>query len=258
MERLSDFYNKHKCIPFDSVPVYPLTHRAQVWFADTIIALGNNFVAETFKPHTSGRVISLDLFHYDLGINDLSNKDFISSKKRFVWFGSRGAVRKGLDLVLDIFLKRPDLELYVCGLNSDEKDFYQIYKGAFHYPNVHNMGFMNMESEEFRNLMLNTSAVIFPTIWEGGGGAVLNLIGYAGLIPIVSRNMGLDLFGYECLIDEINEEGVNKAIENYLNFSPQDIKQKSEALRALIREKHSYELFRRNLKNIFLENETES
>lgn len=38
----------------------------------------------------------------------------------FLWFGSAGAIHKGLDILLDTFKNVPKGELYIAGLCKDE------------------------------------------------------------------------------------------------------------------------------------------
>lgn len=46
-------------------------------------------------------------------------------RENFLWLGSRGAVLKGLDLVLEAFARMPDLQ--VSGPVEDEADFAAAY-----------------------------------------------------------------------------------------------------------------------------------
>jgi len=254
MKRLSQFNTLHGIIPFDSAPVHPQSYRAQVWFADTIIALGNDFVRQTYLEHTSARVESLDLFYFPVNIKKLAVKNYSLSQNKFLWFGSRGAVRKGLDLALDVFRRRPDLELYVCGLNEAENIFINLYKDSFLEPNIHNLGFVKMESEEFKELMTEVSAFIFPTIWEGGGGAALNLVANAGLIPIITRNLGLDFDNEEYLIYDFTSDDLENSINKYLQLSSDALKAKTEKLKNYISGRHTYEAYRSRMKEIIQSN----
>jgi glycosyltransferase involved in cell wall biosynthesis len=250
MKRLDQFAGRHGIIPFDSVPVYPKSFRAQIWFADTIIVLGNEYVRQTYLEHTSAKVESLDLFYFPVKMNSEPEKDYIKSQKKFLWFGSRGAVRKGLDLALDVFMKRSDIELFVCGLDRAEKLFAELYSEAFKYPNIHDLGFVKMESGEFRDLMSEVSAFIFPTIWEGGGGASLNLVGNAGLVPIVTKNLGLDFEHEEYLIEDFTPEELEKSIDRYLELSTDSLKAKTEKLKKYVSERRTYDAYRSGMKEI--------
>jgi hypothetical protein len=42
-------------------------------------------------------------------------------KNNFLWFGSKGTINKGLDLLLDIFGQNGDLNLYIWGLTKKSK-----------------------------------------------------------------------------------------------------------------------------------------
>ncbi len=62
-------------------------------------------------------------------------------KKHFLWFGSVGAVHKGLDWLLEIFAHHPDLHLHICGQVEREKDFYSVYEHELkNLPNIHYHG----------------------------------------------------------------------------------------------------------------------
>jgi len=161
--------------------------------------------------------------------------------------------RKGLDLALEVFARRTDIELFVCGLDTVEKVFAGIYAEAFMKPNIHNLGFVKMEHEDFRKLMSDVSAFIFPTIWEGGGGAALNLVGNAGLVPIVSRNLGLEFNNQEYLVEDFTADALERAVDDYLRLNESSLQAKSEALKKYISERHTYPNYRASLKKILEE-----
>jgi hypothetical protein len=94
-------------------------------------------------------------------------------------------------------------------------------------------------------------AAIFPTCWEAGGGAMLNLIACAGLIPIVPENIGLDFKNHEIFIEDIFEDNcIQKAMIKYDSLTAKQIKKNSYFLRQYIRENHTMADFSSNLKRI--------
>ena len=250
LKKMQHFYSKYGKILPESVPIYPFCLRTQVAFADKVITLGNEWVSDTYKD-LNKNTVNLNLMFHDVGSIDLEKKDFENCKNNFIWFGSNGAIRKGLDLTLEYFKNNPSKYLYICGLNQSEYRFKQLFDDAFNMPNVKNLGFIKMESIEFFELMNKCCAAIFPTCWEAGGGAMLNLIACAGLIPIVPENIGLDFKNHEIFIEDIFEDNcIQKAMIKYDSLTAKQIKKNSYFLRQYIRENHTMADFSSNLKRI--------
>lgn len=247
LKRIYALYKKTNKIFLQSSRIYPLQWKAQHFFADAIIALGNNFVAEKYKEKYPGKVYSVDLFYFDIGTIKIQNKDFSLARNNFLWFGSAGAVHKGLDLVLDFFSKNKHLNLYIAGLNKKEDKFIQYYKDSFSLPNIFNLGFVQLQSNEFKVILNRCGAIITPTISEGGGGATVNVIAAGGLLPIVTKNIGLDFYGYETIITEFNLQALSQAISKYLAMTNSQLKESAQQLMACFREKHTIDKFKEQI-----------
>ncbi len=136
------------------------------------------------------------------------NKDFRRAARRFMWLGSSGMVHKGLDLVLEAFADMPELELVVCGPASGESDFENLYRRELYdTPNIRTLGWTDVTSPRFASIIGGASAMVYPSCSEGSAGSVIVGL-HAGLIPIISRETGVDVqdFGVElasCTVDEI-------------------------------------------------------
>ena len=174
--------------------------------ADCITVLGNQMTVDTFR-YTGKPVYRIPLssaaeFPWD------ETKDFDRVGRRFLWLGSSGMVHKGLDLVLEAFAGMPELELVVCGPVGDEPDFQKLYhRELFETPNIHTRGWVDVTAPEFAAIVADVAGMIYPSCSEGAAGSVIVGL-HAGLIPIVSRETGVDVnkFGIElpkCSIDEI-------------------------------------------------------
>ena len=113
--------------------------------------------------------------------------------KKFVFFGSLGAVHKGLDLLLEVFSKMAtDCTLYVCSGYEDEEDFCNLYyKELYETPNIIPMGFVDIKSEKFKEMISACAYTILPSCAEGCAGSILTVMS-GGLIPIVSDVCGFD------------------------------------------------------------------
>lgn len=125
-----------------------------------------------------------------------SDKDFDAVRKSFLWFGSGGLVHKGLDLLLDAFADMPDYHLTICGplgARGKEKDFEQAFhKELYETPNIHTVGWMNIATTRFVDIANKCIALIYPSCSEGQAGCVITCM-HAGLIPIASRESGVDV-----------------------------------------------------------------
>lgn len=186
---------------------YELPNKA-IEYADCATVLGNEFTLSTYKYAQKPLYpipISSPLVYPWPG-----DKDFEACRKHFVWFSSGGLVHKGLDLLLDVFLQIPDYHLTICGPVNKEEDFIQaFYKELYQTPNIHTVGWVNIDSDQFREIINSCIGLVYPSCSEGQSGAVVTCL-HAGLIPIVSYESGVDVHDFglilkECSIAEIKD-----------------------------------------------------
>lgn len=120
-------------------------------------------------------------------------KAFADCRRRFLWFGSGGMVHKGLDRVLEVFAGLPELELAVVGPVDRERAFVKAFRRElFETPNIVCHGWMEIGSPVFRALADRTLALVYPSCAEGQNGGAVTCM-HAGLLPVLSRESGLDL-----------------------------------------------------------------
>lgn len=121
------------------------------------------------------------------------NKDIIRDKRNFLFFASGGQVHKGLDLLLDIFSEDGfPCNLYICSSFMNEEDFCQLYHHELNKcPNIFPVGFVDINGAVFREITEKCAFMIMPSCSEGCAGSVLTAMS-AGLIPIISRECGID------------------------------------------------------------------
>jgi hypothetical protein len=120
-------------------------------------------------------------------------KDWFAAKTRFLWFGSSSWVHRGLDLVLEAFMQTPDLELFICG--SDRR-FLGVYaEDLKKCRNIHHVGFVTPDSEQFRGLVSKTAAVVYASAAEGCSTSIVQCMRF-GLIPIVTEATGLSVHDF--------------------------------------------------------------
>lgn len=175
-------------------------------FADCATILGNDFTQSTFRyakkplyPIPISTTVRYPWFE---------EKDYDKCRKRFLWIGSSGLVLKGLDLVLEAFSQMPEYSLTICGPIKQEADFERaFFKELYQTPNIRTIGWMDINSPQFTDIVMNNIGMIYPSASEGQAGSVVQCM-HAGLIPIISYQSGVDIrnFGItlcECSIDEI-------------------------------------------------------
>ncbi|MBX4192201.1 glycosyltransferase [Candidatus Parcubacteria bacterium] len=172
--------------------------------ADTISGVCGPFPTSTYS--TLGKPI--DMIH----VSSSHTFEETSHGKKFLWFGGAGAVHKGLDLVLEAFAHMPERELVVCGKFEGEKDFVDAYKKELHEtPNIHTVGYVKPDSEQFKEIAKECCAVISVSASEGTASSVV-LAMHAGLIPIVNKETGVPVQDFGVLI-ESNVEAIQEAVQ---------------------------------------------
>jgi glycosyltransferase involved in cell wall biosynthesis len=210
--------------------------------ANCATIIGNEFTMSTFryanKPLYRIPISTVKQFMW------LKDKNYDKCKKHFLWFGGSGLVLKGLDLVLEAFSNMPDLKLTICGPIHDEKDFESsFYKELYQTLNINTIGWVDIGSSEFLDIIKNNIAVIYPSSSEGQAGAVIQCL-HAGLIPIVSLQSGLDIsddFGItlkKCSIEEIIE-----STRSISALSSKELKMMSRKAWEFARANHTREKF---------------
>lgn len=219
--------------------------------SDDLIIIGNEITKESFEKYNTGNSLYTINPPFYKKINELD----LSKKKRnkFLWFGSYGLIHKGLDVVIESFLERPDLELNICGYLDGESEFIDCYRNELNKAsNIKLHGFVNIEGEKFKSIVEECSFVILTSVAEGLATAVVTAMGNGGLIPIVTKETGIDVsLGIEVLENEKNE--LLKSIELSQAFTQQQINEKSKYLLKKINTEFSEEVFEINLRKILTE-----
>jgi glycosyltransferase involved in cell wall biosynthesis len=152
------------------------------------------------NPYNAKSSIRYFKKHYLLAPTGLVNSSykFVENKsedasRHFVWFGSSGAIHKGLDLLIDVFNEIPYLTLHICGLSKKEK--YLLKNKS---DNIIDHGLVDVQSEVFLNEIVNKCAfAILPSCSEAMSTGIITCMRH-GIIPIVSLDTGLDIhdFGF--------------------------------------------------------------
>ena len=255
LERVAEFFEKEKLLCISSARLAPATWRCQIVFADLIIALGNSFVVSTYKQYNINRVEPLNIFFKSSCLIDLSKKDFTVSKSNFLWWGSAGAIHKGLDLILQLFARRSDIKIFVCGYRNEFPFDDYLMQMMSKNLNIIDLGFVQVGSSQHVRLLDNCVATLLPSASEGGSPGIVNACGNAGLIPIITKNCGVDVPDetQQFVLDELNVESLEIKIDLLLSLDVNVIKDISVATKAYFQREHEFACYKSRLKNLIAE-----
>lgn len=211
-------------------------------YADCATVLGNEFTMNTFK------YANKPLYRVPISAPKLypfpEDKDFAACRKNFLWFGSGGFVHKGLDLLLDAFSQMPDYHLTICGPIDQEEDFKTAFaQELYHTPNIHTIGWVDVNSQKFLDIVNSCLGIVYPTCSEGGGGCVINCM-HTGLIPIVSYESSVDISDdYGVILKENTVEEIKQSIQNISSLNPSQLEQMARKSWEFVRQNHTRERF---------------
>jgi len=207
-----------KVIPHDSSNI-----------ANSVICIGNDWTKSTYKGHCNKIIcIPVSALKYFSFQKITRQKKWGKASKNFLWFGSSGAVHKGLDLLLDIFPKHPELHLYICGRVQIETRFLKIYKNElFNTPNIHYVGWIVPNSSKYLSIVTKCAFTILPSCSEGMSSSIATNM-MSGLIPVTTRETGINIKNrYGFIIEDFKLSSVEKLLIRTKQISEKQLKELS-------------------------------
>lgn len=249
LQRIKDVNKKKNVWLTGSSRFVEKTWTHQTSLVNGIIALGNEVCADSYRKYFDGNVYSLPApFYKTFEAKEIIKRREEESKKHYLWFGSSGLVHKGLDLCLEYFQKNQDIYLHVCGPIENEPDFVATYnKELYETQNIKTYGFVDIQSKEFENILVNCSFVIFPSCSEGGSPSTLTVLGNGGLIPIITKETTINT-GYEIWIDDFDYENIDIAIQKSKKLTFDEIKKMQYDNQKVVLQNHSQKKYYNELK----------
>ncbi len=222
-------------------PTRELPPEHAIELCDAAASLGNDASIGTYafagKPITS---IPLSTTHV---YPSPESKNFEKARARFIWFGGAGLAHKGLDLVLEAFATMPEYHLMVCGKVSPHDPFVQTYMHElYELPNIQTLGWTDPGSVQFKKICEESLGIVYPSCAEGCAGSVV-LCMHAGLIPIVSKESGIDTGSFGITLRENTIQAIQTAVRELSSTSPEALKSKAVATWTYAREHHTREKF---------------
>jgi glycosyltransferase involved in cell wall biosynthesis len=161
--------------------------------ADACSLLGNERTRETYPEKYWHKMELVTVSASEVGKQAKKMRESVPPKREFLWFFGSGAVHKGLDLLLEVFARHPELQLHVVGAIAPEEDFYELYKEELTATkNIHNHGYLFPSSAEFQGLLKDVFCFVAPTCSEGISPSVVTCL-QLGLYPVISLDTGVTL-----------------------------------------------------------------
>jgi glycosyltransferase involved in cell wall biosynthesis len=160
-----------------------------------------------------------------------------------MWLGSGGLVRKGLDLALEAFAGMPDFHLTVCGPVSNEEDFERAYKTELYdLANIHTVGWVDLGSPKFLDLMRHCVALVYPSSCEGQCGGVITALA-GSLIPIISYESGVDVHDFGTILSTCSVREIREAVIEIAGRSAHELERMARKAWEYARDNHSRDSF---------------
>ncbi|MCI0358207.1 MAG: glycosyltransferase [Planctomycetaceae bacterium] len=221
--------------------------------ADAILCVGNRRAAQTWRSRFAGPIYEFNNHPACELLPDSGAKDFAAARNHSLFFASRSQVQKGLDLLLEVFPKHPGLHLYVCSKFAQEPDFCDCYRRElFESPNIHPIGWVEVLSGRFSQLIETCGAVILPTCSEGQAGSVVQCM-HAGLTPMVTREAGIDVEDFGVLLADDRLETLERAVLDFAQQPGDWHRSRSLLTRQVAAEKYSEAAFVRRWTDVLAE-----
>lgn len=176
------------------------------------------------------------------------DRDYAAAKKGFLYFGSWGAIFRGLDRVLEVFGTMPEATLHVCGPLLHDTGFVVKYrKLLFNTRNIRCLGFVDPQSDGYRSLVSRCASTIYPSPSEGSCSSVI--IGmHAGLMPIVGRDCSVIMPDWRLLLEDYSIEHIRSKVKMVCAMPAPEVKALCGAAMQNARLRYSWAAFESSLR----------
>ena len=222
-------------------PIRALGHNHAIELCDVAIMLGNDATLSTY-PKVNKRIehIPLSTTHIYPSPKD---RDFEKVRKNFIWFGGAGLAHKGVDLVLEAFASMQEYTLTLVGKIDPADPFVQAYKREmYELPNIKTIGWLDPGSVKFKDICAKSLGLVYPSCSEGCAGSVV-LCMHAGLIPIVSRESGVDTGSFGVTLRDNSVESIREVVRTLAKASVSELQKRAADSWSYARANHTRDRF---------------
>jgi glycosyltransferase involved in cell wall biosynthesis len=210
---------------------------------ECIIGFGNEYILNTWGKIYNKPIFTFNNYGYKGTKYNIDKKNFDLAKKNYLFFSGGDMVWKGLDLLLEIFPKHPELHLYICADYINEKDFKCLYrKELFDTPNIHPIGYIRPNSNEYEQVVNKCAYIIHPSATDGQPGGVIQCMN-SGLIPIISKECGINIGDEGIILNNCSIEEIEATLLQSSNRATDWLIEKSKTNRDLSNDQYSEDAF---------------
>lgn len=238
-ERIDYFYERtHKKIPLSRTGNFYI--KGDEDLADAVICLGEK---KYFRNTSVFRV-------YPSAFKNVKYDNNAQDRRRntnFLVFGTKGFVHKGNDLLIEVFERHPEWNLYLCGSGIAQ----ECKKMGLTLPqNVFDCGFVNVDSDQYLDLVRICPFVLLPSCSEGMSTALLTCMRH-GLIPVTMRGTGMDELEAYCeYFEGYRISQIEGKICELVSMSPRFLSERSDQIYEYANRKFVLEEYTESLKKV--------
>ena len=207
--------------------------------ADAVVCMSDiNYLCRA--PGTVHRVLPSGFLNQEF-VNRFEKK----KKENFLMLGTAGFVHKGADILVEVFERHPEWQLFLCGHDIPEN----LKKLGHSTPpvNVHDCGYIDVKGREFLELVQKCVYILLPSCSEGTPTAVLTGMRH-GMVPVVSRDAGMEFAEQYCFFfEDYKIESIEQKIVQATQISMEQLKQKSNEIFQYANEQFTIEHFTEQL-----------
>jgi len=215
---------------------------------DEIACFGNKHTADTFA------VLDMPVYPFpnypNPKIKPLA-RNLKESRQGFVYIAANLHVLKGLDLLIEAFAKKPDLNLYVCGVLKNE--LVPIYGPQLALPNIHDCGYVRMGGRVWNQIASKAAWYISPSSSDSCQGAALNAMA-AGLIPVLSNAIGIDAHGAGRILSDCKIQTIETEIQTLASLPADRIGAMSQLAQRVVEKYYNEGAFKSRWREIIVSN----
>lgn len=209
--------------------------------ADAIICFGDEKLLKNVSVPVR-RILPSMFYNEDF-------KDYSKRKKtNFLVLGTAGFVHKGNDLLIEVFNKHPEWNLYMCGYDI-ESTVNEL--GYSLNENIHNCGYIDVGSDLFVELAEKCMFVVLPSCSEAASTAVMTGMCH-GMIPVIMKGNGMDDLTQYCeFFENYRVESIEKKLSELTEKNIDELIGKGKEISVYAKEEYSLEKFCQNFEKAF-------
>jgi glycosyltransferase involved in cell wall biosynthesis len=244
-KRLEAFTARRNCV----LPIEWQTENMRfLTSADAIVGFGNEQTLGSWRESFQGPLYTFN--NYAFQGNHSIKINHSTAKRKFLFFSGRRQLVKGLDLLLEVFSRQKDLELYICGPILEEKEFCDCYHHElFETPNIHLLGWVHIHTAMYEKVIQQCTYIIQPSCSEGQIGSVIQCM-RDGIIPIVTKECGIDMEHFGITLPSDRIEDIEETVVKLSTMSDVWCQEHQTATKEVSLKKYSEEAFQKRWQEI--------